>query len=141
MDSCYGSLSRFLGLRVSLGIKMRDGAASRVSLGSRNSLRCAGQAGEPFGRAGNFPDVVLVDLVLKVFGGNANSACDGALARRSMSLEHDTVEAQQRGAAVNFRIHPAADRPESIFGEKCPELSLGVGGELTLEHGEHGQRQ
>jgi len=83
----------------------------------------------------------LVDLVLQVFSRDAHGAGNGSLARGGMRLHNGAVEPKQWRAPIHFRVHPAADRMKCALGQQCPELALGVGGQLALEHGKKSQRQ
>jgi hypothetical protein len=66
----------------------------------------------------------LVDLVLHGLGGHADGAGHGAFARGGVGLEHHAVEAEQRRAAVNFRVHAAADGLKRALGQIRADLAL-----------------
>src|SRR5882724_11434717 len=81
-----------------------------------NSTGCSRFAGgEAVVGAGDFLGDGPIDLVLEVVGRDAEGAGDGAFARGAMGLEHRTFEAEQGRAAMDFRVHPAANGAKSVL--------------------------
>ena len=70
-------------------------------------------------------------------GGDADGAGDGAFARRAVRLDHHAVEAEQRRAAINFRVHAAFDGAKGVLGQQRAELAFGVAHQFAFEHGKH----
>ena len=69
----------------------------------------------------------LVDLVLKRFRGDADGIHDGAFAGRAVGFDDAAVKAEQRRAAVNFRVHPLFDGcGKRSWASNAPSLRIGL---------------